>query len=158
MSSAYLHPFDQFVTRELGCKACARYVDDLALFADTKHELWSWKRAIIDRLARLRLVIHESAAQVLPVTCGIPWLGLVVYPTHRRVKARKVRLATHRLRARLDDYRAGRISFGELDASVQGWINHVRYADTWGLRTHMFGQACFQVGPRAKNETTTRDQ
>ncbi|MCB9076503.1 MAG: hypothetical protein H6631_02845 [Anaerolineaceae bacterium] len=27
--------------------------------------------------------------------------------------------------------------FAELDASVQGWINHVRYADTWGLREHL---------------------
>jgi hypothetical protein len=26
----------------------------------------------------------------------------------------------------------------ELDASVQGWINHVRFADTWGLREHIF--------------------
>jgi len=26
----------------------------------------------------------------------------------------------------------------ELDASVKGWINHVRYADTWGLRRHVF--------------------
>ena len=34
-SNCYLHPFDQFVTRELGCRAYLRYVDDFALFADT---------------------------------------------------------------------------------------------------------------------------
>ena len=34
----------------------------------------------------------------------------------------------------------GAISFAELDASVQGWINHVRYGDTWGLRAHLFRQ------------------
>ena len=62
----------------------------------------------------------------------------MVYPTHRRVKARKVRCATRHLGRRLDDYRAGRISFAEFDASVQGWINHVRYADSWGLRKAMF--------------------
>jgi hypothetical protein len=38
----------------------------------------------------------------------------------------------------LDAYQAGRISFAELDASVKGWVNHVRYADTWGLREHLF--------------------
>ena len=26
----------------------------------------------------------------------------------------------------------------ELDASVKGWINHVGYAHTWGLRRHVF--------------------
>ena len=30
------------------------------------------------------------------------------------------------------------LSFAELDASVQGWIAHVRYADSWGLRRHIF--------------------
>ena len=74
------------------------------------------------------------------VACGIPWLGFVVYPTHRKLKARKVRNATHRLGERLDAYQAGRISFAEFDAGVQGWINHVRYADSWGLRRHLLGR------------------
>jgi RNA-directed DNA polymerase len=64
----------------------------------------------------------------------------VVYPTHRKVKARKVRSATKHLGERLDDYCAGRISFAEFDACVQGWINHVRYADTWGLRKAMWSR------------------
>ncbi len=33
-SNCYLHPFDLFIKRELGCKAYLRYVDDFALFAD----------------------------------------------------------------------------------------------------------------------------
>ena len=98
-SNCVLHPFDQFVVRDLGCRAYLRYVDDFALFSDSKGKLWAWKAAIIERLARLRLVIHETRAQVLPVAAGIPWLGFVVYPTHRLVKARKVRLACRRLLA-----------------------------------------------------------
>lgn len=27
--------------------------------------------------------------------------------------------------------------FCEFDTSVQGWINHVRFADSWGLRRHV---------------------
>ena len=45
---------------------------------------------------------------------------------------------TRRLEHTLDAYRAGAISLAELDASVQGWINPVRFADTWGLREHVF--------------------
>ncbi len=66
------------------------------------------------------------------------WLGFVVYPTHRRLKARNVVKFTQRLEHNLDLYEHSAISFAELDASVQGWINHVRYADTWGLREHLF--------------------
>ncbi|MES9902606.1 MAG: RNA-directed DNA polymerase [Sedimenticola sp.] len=139
-SNCYLDPFDHFVRRELGCKAYLRYVDDLALFSNSKKELWTWKQAIIKRLQRFRLIIHESATQVLPVECGIPWLGFVVYPTHRRIKARKARKATRHLGSQMQAWRQGRISFAELDASVQGWINHVRYADSWGLRRTVFNR------------------
>lgn len=72
----------------------------------------------------------------------------MVYPTHRRVKARNVVKFSRRLRARWDDYCAGRISFAEFDASVQGWINHVRYADTWGLREHVLGQGLTYRPPK----------
>lgn len=136
-SNCYLHPFDQFVTRELRCGAYLRYVDDFALFSDDKGELWAWKAAIKERLASLRLVIHDARAQVVPVDAGIPWLGFVMYPSHRLVKARKVRNAHRRLRSRLAAYHAGDISYGELDASIQGWINHVGHADSWGLRRHV---------------------
>ena len=102
--------------------------------SDSKGELWAWKAALIERLAGLRLVIHETRAQVMPVGAGIPWLGFVVHPTHRLVKARKVRNANRRLRARLDAYHAGEISFAELDAGIRGWIAHVGHADSWGLR------------------------
>jgi retron-type reverse transcriptase len=138
-SNCYLDPFDHFIKRELRCKAYLRYVDDFALFSDSKHELWHWKQAIIERLAAFRLTVHPQA-QVAPVSNGIPWLGFIVYPTHRLVKARNVRNYNRRLRKRWREYCASEITFAEFDASVQGWINHVRYADTWGLRRHMLGQ------------------
>ncbi len=138
-SNVYLNDFDWFVTRELGCAAYLRYVDDFVLFGDDKRTLWQWKNAIIDRLAMERLTIHEAQTQVSPTRCGIPWLGFVVYPSHRLLKRRNAVNFTRKFERNLDDYRSGRISFAELDASVQGWINHVRFADTWGLREHVFG-------------------
>ena len=62
-SNGYLDPFDHFVERELRCPVYVRYVDDFALFGDSKRELWGWKRAIVERLARLRLTVHAGAAQ-----------------------------------------------------------------------------------------------
>jgi RNA-directed DNA polymerase len=133
-ANCYLDPFDHFVKRELRCKAFIRYVDDVVLFADDKATLWAWKRAVIERLATLRLTIHEERAQVMPVTQGIPWLGFVVYPDHRLVKRRKVVNFRRRLAQRLDDYHAGRISYAEFEATVRGWINHVSTANSHGLR------------------------
>ncbi len=53
-ANCYLNPFDHFVTRELGCKAYMRYVDDFLLFAENKRTLWKWRTAIIEKLATIR--------------------------------------------------------------------------------------------------------
>jgi hypothetical protein len=145
-SNCYMNPLDQFIRRELRCPAYLRYVDDMALFSNGKRELWDWKAAIIERLQRLRLTIHEQAAQVEPVTAGIPWLGFVVDPERRRLKARKAVHATRRLGERFAAWQAGDISFAEFDASVHGWINHVRHADTWALREHVLGRLVWSPG------------
>lgn len=140
-SNCYLNPLDWFVSRQLGCAAYVRYVDDMALFSDSKRQLARWREQIMDYLTRLRLTIHQESAQALPVTAGVPWLGFVVYPTYRKLKARNVVAFRRRLARNISLYRAGQITFGELDSSVQGWINHVRYGDTWGLRDY------FLAGP-----------
>ncbi|MGH8588472.1 MAG: reverse transcriptase domain-containing protein [Gammaproteobacteria bacterium] len=137
-SNVYMNDFDWFVLRDLGCGAYLRYVDDITLFSDKKTKLWAWKEAMIARLGHERLTIHEAQAQILPTHCGIPWLGFVVYPTHRLLKRRNAVNFTRRLESNLDRYQTGQISFAELDAGAQGWINHVRYADTWGLREYVF--------------------
>jgi hypothetical protein len=144
-ANCFLDPFDHFVKRELRCPAYLRYVDDFALFSDRKAELWAWKRALIERLADLRLTIHERRAQVRPVTEGIPFLGFVIYPHKRRLKRRKGVAYGRKLRALARDYAEGRISLEQLGASVQGWVNHVRYGDTEGLRRAVLGGV--RVGP-----------
>lgn len=150
-SNCYLNPFDWFVVRELRCPAYLRYVDDFALFSNSKRDLWTWRVAVAERLAALRLTIHDEA-MIMPVFEGIPWLGFIVYPDHRLLKRRNAVNFRRRLSARLDDYEAGLISFAELDASVQGWINHVRYGDTWGLRRFMFNS--MPVRPRRSIQVT----
>ena len=47
-SNVYMNALDWYVIRELGCPAYLRYVDDFALFADSKRQLWAWKEAVID--------------------------------------------------------------------------------------------------------------
>ena len=139
-SNCYLDPFDHFVKRELRCRAYLRYVDDLALFSDSKRELWRWKKAIVERLSDLRLKTHENA-QVAPVSTGVPWLGFVVFPTHRRLKARNVRNFSRRMRKSWQSCCEGEIGLDEFSTLVQGWVNHARYADTWGLRRQLLGQS-----------------
>jgi hypothetical protein len=137
-ANVYLDPFDHFVKRELRCRGYLRYVDDMLLFADDKQTLWAWKEALVDRLAGLRMTIHPHA-HPRPVGEGIPFLGFVVYPGRRRLKRRKGIAFQRRLRILLKAHQAGEVSSADVVASIDGWVNHVRYGNTSGLRRSMLG-------------------
>ncbi len=133
-ANCLLNELDQFVKRELRCRHYVRYVDDLLLFHDDKRTLHRWRVAVGQFLVSLRLTLHEREARVYPVTTGIPFLGFRVYPDHRRLKrANGVRFG-RRLRWLVNQYAAGEIDLEQFTAVVQGWVNHARYGDTWGLR------------------------
>jgi hypothetical protein len=48
-----------------------------------------------------------------------------------RRKGIHYRRRLHRL---LQAYRRRQTGRDRIESSIRGWINHVRYADTWGLR------------------------
>lgn len=133
-ANCYLDPFDHFVKRRLRCKGYLRYVDDFLLFSNNRLEINRWREQIIRELRRYRLTLHERTCQPRPVGEGLPFLGFVVFPTHRRLKRRKGTVFQRKLRSLLRQYQRGEIAFRQLDASLEGWVNHVRYGDTWGLR------------------------
>ena len=128
-ANCYLTPFDHFVQRQLGCRGYLRYVDDFILFSDDKGQIKEWHAALLERLRRYRLTIHNESAQPRPVSEGIPFLGFLVFPEKRRLKPRKGyayrRKLKHLLQTAPDT---------QVQASLQGWINHTRYANTVGLR------------------------
>lgn len=132
-ANVLLNPFDHFIKRELRCKGYLRYVDDFLLFANDKATLWQWKKAIVARLKQLRLTIHDNAFP-RPVSEGIPFLGFTVFPNRRRLKRRKGIHFQRKLRRLVNEFYDGKIPLSQLNASVRGWINHVRYANTVGLR------------------------
>jgi len=133
-ANCYMSEFDHFVTRTLGCQAYLRYVDDFLLFADDKATLWAWRSALVERLAGLRLTLHEPQAQVRPTEDGIRFLGFVIYPTHRLLLQRKGLYYQAKLAGLLAAYQQYKISKDVIQRSLRGWINHLRYGNTWGLR------------------------
>lgn len=133
-ANCYLSPFDHFVKRELRCPAYVRYVDDMLLFGNDRDQLWEWKEAIIERMARLRLTIHETRAQVRPVNEGFPYLGFLVFPNKRRLKRRKGIAYARRFQAMVRDYGDGNLPFERISTSVRGWVSHAMHGDTLGLR------------------------
>lgn len=144
-ANAYMSRFDHFVKRELRCVGYVRYVDDFLLFSDDKPMLWRHREALIERLARLRLTLHDGA-HPRPVAEGFPFLGFLVWPDRRRVKRRKVVHFRRRMRCLLDRRRGGGVSMPQINASIRGWLNHVRYGNTVGLRWAVLRDIRRQLG------------
>ena len=133
-ANVYLHALDAFVKQELRCPAYLRYCDDFMLFAHDKPTLHHWRRAIEDFLATLRLTIHAGKTSVHPVTTGIPFLGFIVFPTHRRLQQRNGLAFQRRFKRQRRRLARGALTFSQMDQSVQAWIAHAGHGDTWGLR------------------------
>jgi retron-type reverse transcriptase len=146
-ANCYMNELDQFVKRQLKCRAYTRYVDDLLLFDDSKARLWAWKRAIMDFLPNLRLSLHEASSTVYPVTNGIPFLGFVTYPTHRLLKRRNGVAFRRRFKAQLQALAAGEIDQAGVEASLRGWIAHAAHGDTYGLRRALISKELITTGP-----------
>lgn len=133
-ANVYLNGLDHFTKRQLRCRGYLRYVDDLLLFADDKITLHTWRAAIIEHLATLRLTLHENSAQPRPCNTGLPFLGFQVFPDHRRLKRRNAIEARRRLKKLESAYNCGAIGLDEVNVRLQSWLSHASHGDTWGLR------------------------
>jgi len=153
-ANVYLDPFDHFVKRELGCPGYVRYVDDLLLFGDSKPVLWAWRDAVEARLARLRLTIHPGA-HPRPVTEGIPFLGFVIWPDHKRLKARKVVHYRRRLARMVQGLTSGQVTQADVTTSIAGWVNHARFGNTVALRRAVLGDTCLPSAAGLRRATKT---
>lgn len=142
MPGLELHSFDHFVKRNLRCKGYVRYVDDFLLFSNDQSELNEWRGGIIAKLGKFRLTLHETKCQSRPVTEGIPFLGFIVYPDYRRLKRQNGFAFQRKFKNACREVKQGDLSFEDLKSIVQGWVNHVRYANTWKLRRAILGTAC----------------
>jgi len=145
-ANIYLDSFDHYVKEHLRCKCYIRYMDDMAVFDDSKERLRDMRPAMIQFLEELRLKIHAKRAQYWPVKKGTDWLGYRIYPTHRRLRKSNIRRFRLRLKSLADEYRQGTVDLQKIQSSVMSWIGHAKHADSYNLRKKIFGKVSFQRG------------
>ncbi|PDV96767.1 reverse transcriptase/maturase family protein [Candidatus Chloroploca asiatica] len=146
-ANVVLNELDQFVKRELKCRAYLRYADDFLLFHDDKKVLQEWLDILRTFTAqRLRLHLHDTKCQVFPTSSGVPFLGFRHFATHRRLKRPSVVRFRRRLRMLQVAYAQGQISLDKAGASIQSWCAHAAHGKTYRLRNQILRQTHF--GPR----------
>jgi len=143
-ANVYLNDFDHFVKEKLRCKAYQRYVDDFVMLDNDKMRLKEMGKAANEFLMGLRLSIHPKKYQIFLNNQGIDFLGYLVFPTHIRLRKSNALRFRRRFKKMAEKYRAGKIKLENVNPSVQSWLGHACFANTYNLRRSIFSQIKFQ--------------
>ncbi|MBC8524539.1 MAG: RNA-dependent DNA polymerase [Chlorobium phaeobacteroides] len=139
-ANIYLNGLDHFVKQQLGRRGYVRYVDDFVVFGDDKGELWADHKAVGCYLESLRLKLHPHKSMVYPVEKGVTFLGHKVFPDFRLLRKENVIRFRRRLKRMRRQYIQGELPLGTMTASVQGWIAHASFSNTYRLREKIFSE------------------
>jgi hypothetical protein len=131
----YLTPLDHFIKEELRVRGYVRYMDDMLLFADSKDFLRDAHQRILGFVVHsLKLDIKTEATMLAPVSEGVPFLGLRLWPRVLRLDGASKRRLISALRRGARDLAGGRQSEDELADSLRSRLAHAEHANTLGLR------------------------
>ena len=141
LANLYLSGLDHHIKEQLHAKAYLRYMDDMLLFGDDKEMLWRCHEEIVRYLAReLKLELQSKATVLAPVSEGVPFLGVRIWPSVRRLTRRRKARFVRKLRAsHVLAVSAGGEPGPGVD-SVASLVASVETADAKNLRKEVMSQ------------------
>ncbi|UCD83479.1 MAG: RNA-dependent DNA polymerase [Deltaproteobacteria bacterium] len=145
-ANLYLNDFDHWIKEDLRAGAYIRYVDDFCIFGNEKSYLNELRSLIEEYLLGLRLSIHKGKSRVHTVKEGIEFLGFRHLPERARIRRENVRRFIARMKRMQNEYAEGSISLSKVGASVNSWISHASYADSYRLREQLIPSFAFTKG------------
>jgi len=88
-SNIYLNELDRFVKHKMKCKTYLRYGDDFVIFGRNKDELLRIKALTSDFIENeLKLDLHPKNNLIVEAKHGLKFLGVILYPSGRRLSKR----------------------------------------------------------------------
>jgi retron-type reverse transcriptase len=143
----YLTSLDHFIKGKLQVPGYVRYMDDFLLFSDSKNFLRGAHQTINEFVQRnLKLTLKSEATVHAPVSEGIPFLGLRLWPQIVRLDGSGKRRLIRALRLGTEGLVSGRLNEPDLAASLRSRLGHAEHADTLGLRRSLSGVMNFGSG------------
>lgn len=139
-ANVYLNELDKFVKHILRVKHYIRYVDDFVIFSTSNAELERHKNNInIFLRRRLLLELHPDKSKIIPLYCGVEFLGIKIFPHHKIIKKRNLRKFKRKLNIFISEYDEGLVDFDTIYNSVEGWYAYVKNANTYKLTKNIRG-------------------
>ncbi len=125
-----MNEFDQFVKHKLHVRHYARYTDDFAIASSDRLYLENLIEPISTFLRdRLMLALHPKKVSVRKLHQGVDFLGYVMFPKHRLVRAKTRRRIFAKFKVKVVAYHAGDLSEDALASSLQSYLGVFSHAD-----------------------------
>lgn len=143
LANVYLNPLDHFIKQILGCRCYVRYVDDFAIFGNDKVKLHEIRQAIEGFLPQLRLTLHPHKCHIHRTRQGVGFLGFRLFPSHRLLRNASLIRFRRRMRRYQKEFGHGLLSLDKLTQSIQSWLGHSCFGNTFRLRSKLIPEFSF---------------
>ena len=119
-------------------------MDDFLIFHNDKNRLQHIKEKIREFLGKnLQLNLHSKKSIVFPIRLGVEFLGFRIFKHYSRLKKNNVRLFMKRMKKKQEQLKKGRIGIEDITRSLQCWIAHISYGNTYNLRKKLLKRYTF---------------
>jgi len=140
LANFYLGLLDHWIREERRISGYLRYMDDFALFSDSRETLKIELAEITLFLKEcLRLNLKDNI-QLNRTACGVPFLGMRVYPHTVRLSPRSRNRFSRKLREYEKRSAMGEWSERELAERVNSLVEFTRIADSHGFRNDVISE------------------
>jgi len=144
-ANLYLNELDYFVKFGLRERYYIRYMDDFLFFDNNKVRLNEKKAGIAKFLEnRLKLSLHPRKSIIFPATLGVEFLGFRIFRDYRRLKKENVKRFLKRLKKLQRLFSQGLIHKDKISDSLNCWLSHASYGNTYRLRKKLFERLAVQ--------------
>jgi len=143
-ANIYLNEFDQFVKHHLKIKNYIRYTDDFVIIAGARLYL----KNIIAPIhfffkKKLALELHPKKITIRKFHQGIDFLGYILLPHYRLLRAKTKQRIFRKLEKRVREYKNETINKQTLEQSLQSYLGVLSHANTYKLGQKMKNQFWF---------------
>jgi len=146
-ANVYLNELDQFVKHTLKVRYYIRYVDDFVILDHSRKRLEDHQEKIQGFLSEnLKLLLHPDKSRIIPLSRGVEFLGLKLFPHHKIIKKKNIRKFERKLKELC-------LNYDTIYDFLEGWVAYTKCANTYKLRQRVLAK----VEPKFQSEVATKE-
>jgi len=145
-ANVYLNELDHYVKETLRIKYYVRYMDDFVIISKSKRELWKNFYLVKQYVENVLKIEFNNKTKLFPLSQGIDFLGYRQFYGFRLLRKRCIRKNKRKFRKFNELFNRGLIDFEKINQSVQSFIGHAKWANSWRIRESILSKLTLKGG------------